>query len=126
MPLYLEVEKQILTTIHTDLASVLFRAREITDIDFALKEGVRSPLRQSKLLALGVAVENSRHLSGYAVDIVPWVDHSERYETILFNKLAAAIKEAAIELSIDIVWGGDWDNPDLHHFELDINSYPAV
>ena len=43
-----------------------------------------------------------------------------------FEKMAKAMKKAAKELDISIVWGGDWKNfYDAPHFELDRKDYPA-
>jgi peptidoglycan L-alanyl-D-glutamate endopeptidase CwlK len=56
--------------------------------------------------------------------MVPWpVDWEDldRFET-----MAEAMKDAAEELDISIVWGGDWKSfYDAPHFELDRKVYPA-
>jgi peptidoglycan L-alanyl-D-glutamate endopeptidase CwlK len=115
---------QNLSGVHPDLVSVVKRAIQITEVDFTVIEGVRSRERQKQLVAKGASkTMNSRHITGHAVDMVPWPidwDDLERFEI-----MAEAMKQAAEELDIPIVWGGDWktfyDGP---HFELDRKVYP--
>ena len=43
----------------------------------------------------------------------------------LYEQLGAAMKAAAKELGVPIVWGGDWPTfRDGPHFELDRTAYP--
>ena len=59
-----------LTGVHPDLVRVVERAIEITDTDFAVIEGLRSPERQRELVAAGASKTlRSRHLTGHAVDL---------------------------------------------------------
>lgn len=115
---------QNLSGVHPDLVAVVKRAIQITEVDFTVIEGVRSRERQKQLVAKGASkTMNSRHLTGHAVDMVPWPidwDDLNRFEI-----MADAMKKASEELDIPIVWGGDWktfyDGP---HFELDRKVYP--
>lgn len=112
--------------VHPDLVAVMHRALEITPIDFVVIEGMRTVERQKQLVASGASkTMNSRHLTGHAVDIVPYVGGTIRWDWPLYDALAPAVKAAAKELGISIVWGGDWatfrDGP---HFELDRKVYP--
>ena len=112
-----------LSGVHPDMVAVVSRAIEITGVDFSVIEGLRSVERQRKLLDTGKSTTmNSRHITGHAVDMVPYpVDWNDipRFET-----MAKAMKEAADELSISIVWGGDWKSfYDAPHFELNRNNY---
>jgi peptidoglycan L-alanyl-D-glutamate endopeptidase CwlK len=115
---------QNLSGVHPDLVAVVKRAIQITEVDFTVIEGVRSRERQKQLVSKGASkTMNSRHITGHAVDMVPWPidwDDLERFEI-----MAEAMKQAAEELDIPIVWGGDWktfyDGP---HFELDRKVYP--
>ena len=59
--------------VHPDLVKVVQRAISITKQDFAVIEGLRSKERQEQLVKEGKSqTTNSRHLTGHAVDIVPW------------------------------------------------------
>jgi hypothetical protein len=61
--------------VHPDLVRVMHRAIAITEVDFTVIEGLRTRERQKKLVEKGASTTmNSRHLTGHAVDIVPFVD----------------------------------------------------
>ena len=112
-----------LAGVHPDMVAVVKRAIEITGVDFTVIEGLRTVERQRTLLNDGKSTTmNSRHITGHAVDMVPWpVDWNdlERFEV-----MSKAMKTAAEELNIPIVWGGDWKSfYDAPHFELDRKKY---
>ena len=69
---------------------------------------------------------NSRHLTGHAVDLGALLEGKIRWDWPLYHEIAAAMKEAARELEVEIEWGGDWRNfPDGPHFQLSRAKYPA-
>ena len=115
-----------LAGVHPDLIRVVERAIELTEVDFTVLEGVRSKARQAQLVASGASQTlNSRHITGHAVDLGAWVDNQVDWSWPLYHKIAAAMKEAAKELNVAIVWGGDWRTfKDGPHFELDRRKYP--
>lgn len=112
--------------VHPDLVAVVKRAIELTSVDFVVTEGLRTLARQKKLVAEGASkTMNSRHLTGHAVDLAPWLGGTVRWDWPLFYKLADAMKQAAAELKVPLVWGGDWRTfKDGPHFELDRKKYP--
>jgi len=115
---------QNLSGVHPDLVAVVKLAISITEQDFTVIEGIRNINRQRELYKAGKSTTmNSRHITGHAVDMVPWpVDWNdlERFEV-----MSEAMKQAAEELDIPIVWGGDWKSfYDAPHFELDRKVYP--
>lgn len=115
---------QNLSGVHPDLVSVVKRAIQITEVDFTVIEGLRSRERQKQLVAKGASkTMNSRHITGHAVDMIPWpVDWNDLKR---FEIMAEAMKQAADELGVDVEWGGDWrtfyDGP---HFQLSRKAYP--
>ena len=116
---------QRLDGVHPDLVAVVQRAIEITEIDFTVLEGVRSIERQRKLYASGASKTlNSRHLTGHAVDLAPYVDGAVSWHWPQYYVLEKAVKAAADELGIPIVWGGDWSSfKDGPHWQLPWNEY---
>lgn len=112
--------------VHPDLVAVVKRAIEITEIDFTVLEGVRSVARQEQLFKAGASkTMKGRHLTGHAVDLGAYVGGSVRWDWPLYNKIAIAMKAAAIELQIAIEWGGDWKTfKDGPHFQLTWEVYP--
>lgn len=119
--------KMRLEGVHPDLVRVVDRAIEISTVDFTVLEGLRTPERQKTLLESGASqTMNSRHITGHAVDLGAWVDSQVDWSWPLYHKIAAAMKTAAKELGVSIVWGGDWRNfKDGPHFELDRKVYPS-
>ena len=116
-----------LSGVHPDLMAVVKRAIEITEVDFAVLEGVRSRTRQEQLFEQkATKTMNSRHLTGHAVDLGAYVGGSIRWDWPLYYQIADAMKAAAAELEIPLTWGGDWKTfPDGPHFELPWAQYPA-
>lgn len=115
-----------LSGVHPDLVKVVRRALEISEIDFAVIEGLRSKERQAELVKAGASqTMNSRHITGHAVDLAAVVGGAIRWDWPLYEKIAKAVKTASAELKVAIVWGGDWVSfKDGPHFELDRKKYP--
>lgn len=106
--------------VDVDLVSVVHRALELSEIDFAVTEGLRTKERQAELVKAGASkTMNSRHITGHAVDLAAIVGGEIRWDWPLYEKIAKAMKQAAYELNIKIEWGGDWKSfKDGPHFQL--------
>ena len=115
---------QKLQGVHPDLVAVVSRAIRITNQDFSVIEGLRSKSRQRELVNSGASqTMNSRHLTGHAVDIVPY-GVSDIWDWDYYWDIEEAMKTAAHELNVDLDWGGDWRSfKDGPHWELSWNSY---
>ena len=115
-----------MTGVHPDMVRVVKRAIQLTEVDFKVLEGLRTKARQKQLVAAGASqTMNSRHITGHAVDLGAMLGGTVRWDWPLYHKVAAAMKKAAKELGVAIVWGGDWKSfKDGPHFELDRKSYP--
>ena len=115
-----------LSGVHPDLVAVVKRAIEISEVDFAVLEGVRSKARQEQLIKAGASqTMRSRHLTGHALDLGAYVGGSVRWDWPLYGKIALAMKAAALELQIALEWGGDWKTfKDGPHFQLTWEEYP--
>lgn len=124
-----------MTGIHPELRRVMYRALQDAPFPFIVTEGLRTIERQRELVRIGASKTlNSRHLTGHAVDLVPFVDidkdgkveAEEMYSWPLYHKLAPAILAAADKEDVAIVWGGNWTKfRDGPHWELDRRVYPA-
>lgn len=112
--------------VHPDLVKVVEHAINLSAVDFTVLEGLRTPERQKLLRDSGASQTlNSRHITGHAVDLCAFVDGEVRWDWPLYHKIAAAMKQAAQELNVAIIWGGDWRRfKDGPHFELDRKKYP--
>lgn len=130
--LLLPRDRERLVGVHQDLVDVVLLARLHTP--FIVLEGLRSSERQAKLVQIGASrTMNSRHITGHAVDLGYWLDDGDgkvengevRWDWPLYHQQAAAMKAAAAQLGVKIIWGGDWKSfPDGPHFELDRRFYP--
>lgn len=118
-------DMQRLAGVHPDLVRVISRAR--ASADFIVTEGLRTEARQRQLVAAGASqTMASRHLTGHAVDLAALVNGTVRWDWPLYDRLAQAVKKAAADEGVPIVWGGDWPKfRDGPHFELDRRQYPA-
>lgn len=145
--------EQRLSEVHPDLQKVVRLAIRRSKIDFTVLEGLRSATRQKQLVAQGKSKTlDGRHITGHAVDLGAYVGGKVSWDWEHYYRLAEAMRDAAVELGVPIVWGGVWDkrlnllhNPkqavadyvqsrkavgrdafiDGPHFELDRKGYPA-
>lgn len=114
-----------LVGVHESLRRVVERAITITDVDFCVTEGVRTIEKQRELFAIGATrVLKSRHLTGHAVDLAPWVGATISWHWPHFRRLSVVVKRAADEVGVPVQWGGDWVEPDGPHWELPYDQYP--
>lgn len=112
--------------VHPDLVKVVRRALQLSKVDFAVLEGLRTPERQAEMVKSGASQTlNSRHLTGHAIDVAPIVGNQVRWDWPLYYPLAEAMKAAAAEANIPIEWGGDWRRfKDGPHWQLPWREYP--
>lgn len=112
--------------VHPALIGVVQRAIQLTPVDFMVVEGLRSPARQAALVRAGASrTLNSRHITGHAVDLAALVDGRLRWDWPLYPRIAGAMKAAAAERGVALIWGGDWKSlVDGPHFELDRRAFP--
>lgn len=111
--------------VHPDLVKIVRKAIEITEIDFGVTEGLRSPERQKQLLKEGSSTTTrSRHLTGHAVDLAAYVDGKVSWDWSYYEMIAAAMKAAADAVKLPVEWGGDWKSfKDGPHFQLPWSTY---
>jgi peptidoglycan L-alanyl-D-glutamate endopeptidase CwlK len=96
--------------VHSDLVVVVHRAIELTVQDFSVHDGIRTFEEQKKLVESGASQTlDSRHITGHAVDLVPYINGKLRWEWNPIYRIADAVRMAAKELNIPLRWGGAWD-----------------
>ena len=110
--------------VHPHLVRVVRRAAKKSS--FIVTEGLRTLARQKQLKAAGASCTlNSRHITGHAIDVAALVNGKVRWDWPLYHAVSLEMKQAAADLGVPIVWGGDWRSfKDGPHFELDRRKYP--
>ena len=96
--------------VHPDLVAVVARAIELSVQDFSVHDGIRTIEEQKWLVQTGASQTlDSRHITGHAVDLVPYVNGKLRWEWEPIYRIADAVRLAARELGITLRWGGAWN-----------------
>lgn len=114
--------------VNVALVEVVKRAIEVTKVDFAVTEGLRTVERQKELVAKGASqTMQSKHITGKAVDLTAFLDNRISWEIGLYDEIADAMRQAAIEQNVPIRWGAAWTVPDIRLWtgtmEEAMNSY---
>lgn len=92
------------------LVAVVKEAIAITQQDFVVLEGLRTRNKQEEYFRRGVSKTlNSKHLTGRAVDLVPFIEGSARWEWEPIYVVATAMRTAAEKCDVRLTWGGVWD-----------------
>jgi len=96
--------------VHSDLVAIVERAITLTIQDFSVHDGIRT-LEEQKILVKSGASQtlDSRHITGHAVDLVPFINGKLRWEWNPIYNIAEAVRMVAKENDIPIRWGGAWD-----------------
>lgn len=126
-----------LTGVHPKLVAVVEKAIKTTKQDFSVHDGLRTVEEQRAYVKRGVSkTMNSKHMRqadgfGHAVDLVPFINDKLRWEWKPIFEIAVAVRAAAIELNVPLIWGGVWDRAvadlpaDAAGIEKAVNSYVA-
>lgn len=119
--------------VHPLLVFAVKEAIKITKQDFAVFDGLRTQREQEKLVARGVSkTNNSYHLYGLAVDLVPYVDGKLIWEYSdkdiktndkeitmgWYKEISTAMKTVIAEHNLPIEWGYDKWGWDLPHWQI--------
>lgn len=114
--------------VHPHLIAVACLAITDTEVDFSVVEGVRTLDRQEDLVAQGVSTTlHSRHLTGHAIDVYPWVEGQTSHAITHYLQIKTAFRKAARTLRVPLEWGGDWVSfVDMPHWQLPIQEYPGA
>lgn len=117
-------EKKLLK-VKPALVKLVRRAAEIGP-PFQVVQGNRTLADQKRLYAQGRTrpgpivtwTLKSKHIGGNAIDFAALVNGKISWNEKYYPKIGHAFKQAARELKIKIVWGGDWKRRDWGHIEL--------
>ena len=113
------------------LIEILERALEISSnrvdgVDFIIinTAGIRTPEEQNRLFKQGVSnadgyIKISKHQTGDALDVVPYVNGGASWDEKELLKVAICMLQASKELGYRLKWGGFWRTfKDLPHYQV--------
>lgn len=104
--------------IKNELHTVVCSAIKLSTIDFGVICGMRTETEQRALMEKGATqTMRSKHLTGDAVDLMAYVGSRGSWELNLYDDIADAMKESAIQNGIGIRWGAAWNIPDIREWE---------
>ena len=96
------------------LVAVVQSAITYTKVDFGVIEGLRTIERQQELVDRGASkTMKSKHITGSAVDLVAYIGPRVSWELNLYDDIADAMRQAAIELGVAVRWGGAWTTSNI-------------
>lgn len=105
-----------LSNCHEDLERVAYLALKYSPYDFGITETLRTIEKQREYFQSGKSkTMNSRHLPNNkgvseALDFAVYVNGKITWEIKYYRKVAQAFFKAAIELNVQIEWGGLWES----------------
>jgi peptidoglycan L-alanyl-D-glutamate endopeptidase CwlK len=70
---------------------------------------------------------NSRHIGGFAVDLMAYIGDRGSWELNIYDEIADAVKEGAQAVGVPIRWGAAWHIDDIRKWnntmEAAMNNY---
>ena len=103
-----------LVGVNPKLVEVVNRAIQVTTVDFGVTEGLRTIETQEAYVKAGKSqTMNSKHIGGNAVDLVAYIGGGVSWELNLYDNIAEAMREAALEVGLPLRWGAAWNVPDI-------------
>ena len=103
------VDEQLVATVKLAIA--------VAKIDFGVICGLRTMEEQRVLVDKGASkTMRSKHLEGKAVDLMAYIGSRGSWELNLYDDIADAMKEAAVETGAVLRWGAAWHIPDIRQW----------
>lgn len=104
--------------VHEDLVTVARLAIHVSDVDFAVIQGMRTAAQQEEYFLAGKSQRRTggKHQIGHAIDVMACVgdvdhdgDTDENWAWPHYPLIAHAFQMASRDLGVQIVWGAAWD-----------------
>jgi len=100
------------------LSKIVKNAIQITTVDFGVIQGIRTIEEQKALVEKGASqTMKSKHLDGFAVDLMAYIGSRGSWELNLYDDIADAIRESAIKENVAIRWGAAWHIQNICEWE---------
>ena len=99
-----------------------------TKTDFGVICGLRTIGEQRELVKKGASkTMKSKHIEGLALDLLAYVGSRGSWELNLYDDLADAVKQGAIDVGVAVRWGAAWHIDDIRDWngtmEEAMNAY---
>ena len=105
------------------LVAVVKSAIHRSKIDFGVICGMRTLEEQRELVEKGASqTMKSKHLQGYAVDLMAYIGSRGSWELNLYDDIADAMAESAREIDVPIRWGAAWNVSNIAQFTGDMED----
>ena len=105
------------------LVAVVKSAIHSSKIDFGVICGMRTLEEQRELVEKGASqTMKSKHLQGYAVDLMAYIGSRGSWELNLYDDIADAMAESAREIDVPIRWGAAWNVSNIAQFTGDMED----
>ena len=103
------VDEQLVATVKLAIA--------VAKIDFGVICGLRTMEEQRVFVDKGASkTMRSKHLEGKAVDLMAYIGSRGSWELNLYDDIADAMQEAAVETGAVLRWGAAWHIPDIRQW----------
>lgn len=110
----------ILGTVQPVVWDLCHTALGNSELDFGVTSGKRTQEEQDEHVRDGRSQTRfSYHLTGFAVDILVYVNGKATWERRHYATVAEAFRQASFKLEdkYSVRWGGAWQVPSLKHYE---------
>ena len=104
--------------VDTRLVAVAKAAIGHTKTDFGVICGLRTIEEQRELYNKGASkTMKSKHIDGNALDLMAYVGSRGSWEIKLYDDIADAVKQAAIDVGVPVRWGAAWHINDIRDWD---------
>jgi peptidoglycan L-alanyl-D-glutamate endopeptidase CwlK len=104
--------------VDTRLVSVAKAAIGHTKTDFGVICGLRTIGEQRELYNKGASkTMKSKHIEGRALDLMAYLGSRGSWEIKLYDDIADAVKQAAIDVGVPVRWGAAWHINDIREWD---------
>jgi len=104
--------------VDTRLVAVAKAAIGHTKTDFGVICGLRTIGEQRELYNKGASkTMKSKHIEGRALDLMAYVGSRGSWEIKLYDDIADAVKQAAMDVGVPVRWGAAWHINDIRDWD---------
>ena len=108
------------------LQAIVKAAIHNTKIDFGVICGLRTIEEQRALVEKGASqTMKSKHLDGLAVDLMAYVGSRASWELNLYDDVADAMAQAAVDVGVGVCWGAAWATP-YQAYPMDMRKWDGT